>query len=137
MRTLDEWARELHTSSASIRRAFRAETGMPFSQWRTMFRLNASLRYLQDGMPVSVVANRVGFESSNGYAMAVRRHFSCRPTEFARTSRCLEFGRPRDEVVGRHQIQQEALKHEALQQRLRRRSPVVQCIPDARDLLPD
>jgi len=89
IRTLDEGARQLHTSSASIRRAFRAETGMPFSQWRTMFRLNASLPYLQAGIPVSVVANRVGFESSNGYAMAFRRHFSCRPTEFARTTRRL------------------------------------------------
>ncbi|MET0863214.1 MAG: AraC family transcriptional regulator [Nakamurella sp.] len=88
-RTLDEWARLLHTSSASIRRAFRAETGMPFSQWRTMLRLNASLPYLRGGLPVSVVANRVGFESSNGYAMAFRRHFACRPTEFARTTSSL------------------------------------------------
>ena len=89
MATLDDWARRLHTSSASIRRAFRTETGMPFSQWRTMFRLNASLAYLQAGTPVAVAANRVGFESSNGYAMAFRRHFSCRPTEFARTTRRL------------------------------------------------
>ncbi|NEE42369.1 helix-turn-helix transcriptional regulator, partial [Streptomyces sp. SID7982] len=34
-RTASEWAEGLYTSSTSLRRAFRAETGLAFSEWRT------------------------------------------------------------------------------------------------------
>src|SRR5690606_1732309 len=37
--TLDAWAARLHVSTVSIRRAFLAETGMPYSRWRTRARL--------------------------------------------------------------------------------------------------
>ncbi|MEU7347400.1 AraC family transcriptional regulator [Streptomyces bacillaris] len=42
-RTASEWAESLYTSSTSLRRAFRAETGLAFSEWRTRLRLDHSL----------------------------------------------------------------------------------------------
>lgn len=77
-RTATEWAESLHTSSTSLRRAFRNETGLAFSEWRTRVRLNRSLDLLDRGHQVGTAA-RVGFVSTNGYIMAFRRHFGCTP----------------------------------------------------------
>lgn len=80
-RTLDQWALILHTSVASIRRAFLAETGISYSRWRTRYRLNLSLPGLLAGRPVAVVAREVGF-TNNGYTQAFRRHLGCAPSSF-------------------------------------------------------
>lgn len=77
-RTATEWAESLYTSSTSLRRAFRNETGLAFSEWRTRVRLNRSLDLLDRGHQVGTAA-RVGFVSTNGYIMAFRRHFGCTP----------------------------------------------------------
>ncbi|MFF0273315.1 MULTISPECIES: helix-turn-helix transcriptional regulator [unclassified Streptomyces] len=78
-RTATEWAESLHTSSTSLRRAFRNETGLAFSEWRTRVRLNRSLDLLNRGHMVSTAASRVGFVSTNGYILAFRKHFGCTP----------------------------------------------------------
>ncbi|MFE5861977.1 helix-turn-helix domain-containing protein [Streptomyces virginiae] len=85
-RTATEWAENLYTSSTSLRRAFRAETGMAFSEWRTRLRLNHSLSLLEQGQLVSSVAARVGFVSTNGYILAFRRHFGQTPGAYVRNS---------------------------------------------------
>ncbi|MGJ7419132.1 helix-turn-helix domain-containing protein [Streptomyces cinereoruber] len=78
-RTAAEWAESLYVSSTSLRRAFRAETGLPFSEWRTRARLNHSLELLNQGHQVGSVAAKVGFTSTNGYILAFRRHFGRTP----------------------------------------------------------
>jgi AraC-like DNA-binding protein len=78
-RTATEWASLHFTSSTSLRRAFRAETGLSFTEWRTRLRLNHSLDLLAKGMRVGAVAARVGFTSANGYILAFRRHFGETP----------------------------------------------------------
>ncbi|MFE7134428.1 AraC family transcriptional regulator [Streptomyces sp. NPDC057638] len=83
-RTAEEWARGLYTSSTSLRRAFRAETGIAFSEWRTRLRLNRSLEFLTDGHLVATVAARVGFTSTNGYILAFRKHFGRTPGAYIR-----------------------------------------------------
>ncbi|MGV9316424.1 AraC family transcriptional regulator [Streptomyces sp. NPDC003691] len=83
-RTAEEWARALYTSSTSLRRAFRAETGIAFSEWRTRLRLNRSLELLEDGQMVGAVAARVGFVSTNGYILAFRKHFGRTPGAYVR-----------------------------------------------------
>ncbi|WP_433829939.1 helix-turn-helix domain-containing protein [Actinoplanes sp. CA-015351] len=78
-RTAAEWASVFFTSSTSLRRAFRAETGLAFTEWRTRLRLNLSLDLLAKGNLVGAVAARVGFTSANGYILAFRRHFGETP----------------------------------------------------------
>ncbi|MFC7528634.1 AraC family transcriptional regulator [Actinoplanes sp. GCM10030250] len=78
-RTAAEWAAGHFTSSTSLRRAFRAETGLAFTEWRTRLRLNHSLDLLAKGLLVGAVAVRVGFTSANGYILAFRRHFGETP----------------------------------------------------------
>ncbi|MCD9901146.1 helix-turn-helix domain-containing protein [Streptomyces sp. MT29] len=62
-----------------MRRAFRAETGLAFSEWRTRLRLDHSLQLLAVGHMVSTVAARVGFVSTNGCILAFRRYFGETP----------------------------------------------------------
>jgi len=77
--TLETWAQRLHVSTVSIRRAFLAETGLPFSQWRTHVRLDAAVARLRAGEPVTAVAHAVGL-SHNGLLAACRRHLGLPPS---------------------------------------------------------
>ncbi|MFF0596388.1 helix-turn-helix transcriptional regulator [Streptomyces antibioticus] len=83
-RTAARWAQELYTSSTSLRRAFRTETGLAFTDWRTRTRLNRSLELLSEGHQVGVVATRVGFASTNGFILAFRQHFGRTPGAYVR-----------------------------------------------------
>jgi AraC-like DNA-binding protein len=85
-RTAAEWAVVHYTSSTSLRRAFRAETGLAFTEWRTRLRLNHSLDLLAKGLLVGAVAARVGFASANGYILAFRRHFGETPGAYTARS---------------------------------------------------
>lgn len=76
--TLEDWSRRLHCGVATLRRAFLAETGMSFTDWRTGFRLERSLHLLEGGAAVSSVAQRVGM-TPNGYTAAFRRTFGSTP----------------------------------------------------------
>ncbi|WP_051715989.1 helix-turn-helix transcriptional regulator [Streptomyces bikiniensis] len=87
-RTATEWAESLYVSSTSLRRAFRTETGIAFSEWRTRVRLNHSLELLTQGHQVGAVAAKVGFTSTNGYILAFRRHFGRTPGAW--TKECAE-----------------------------------------------
>ncbi|MBM9464459.1 AraC family transcriptional regulator [Aeromicrobium sp. YIM 150415] len=78
-RDLDDWAHELHTSTATIRRAFKSETGLTYSQWRTRHRLHAALTLLREGHRPSWTAAAVGY-SEAGLAAAIRRQFACAPS---------------------------------------------------------
>lgn len=88
-RTVAEWAEILYTSPSTLRRAFVAETGLTFSEWRTRARLNASAEFLAEGLMVSAVAARVGFTSTNGFIVAFRRHFGDTPKAFASSHLCV------------------------------------------------
>lgn len=83
-RTLEEWAAQLSTSVSTLRRAFVAETGMTFTDWRTQVRLRASLPLLADGLPVAAVARRTGYTSRAGYVDAFRRHYGHSPSAHLR-----------------------------------------------------
>lgn len=80
-RTLTDWAETLHCSGMSIRRAFREETGISFSEWRTRRRLAVSLQLLRSGSPVSSAAYAVGL-THNGLIAAYRRHLGAPPSSF-------------------------------------------------------
>lgn len=82
-RSLADWALLLHVSSISIRRAFDAEIGLSFTDWRTRARVNAAIVLLDDGESVSATARAVGM-SHNGLIAAFRRHLGVTPTSLQR-----------------------------------------------------
>ncbi|WP_308646508.1 AraC family transcriptional regulator [Nocardia cyriacigeorgica] len=81
-RTLDEFATAVATSARTLARAFTAETGMTFGQWRTQVRLAASLPLLAEGLPVSRVAGRVGYGTTSAYVAAFRRTVGVSPGRY-------------------------------------------------------
>lgn len=83
--TVEEWADRVTTSASTLRRAFLAETGMTFSEWRTRARLDAALPLLAGSLGVGRVAHRVGYASRSGFVDAFRRHFGHPPATYRPT----------------------------------------------------
>ncbi|OKH98960.1 AraC family transcriptional regulator [Streptomyces sp. CB02923] len=72
-RTLAQWGAEVGASARTLARAFAAETGMPFGQWRTRLRLQTAMPLLAGGATVAAVAVRVGYASPSAFVAAFRR----------------------------------------------------------------
>ncbi|MEU2217688.1 MULTISPECIES: AraC family transcriptional regulator [Streptomyces] len=72
-RTLAQWGAEVGASARTLARAFAAETGLPFGQWRTRVRLQAAMPLLAGGATVAATAARVGYASPSAFVAAFRR----------------------------------------------------------------
>jgi AraC-like DNA-binding protein len=81
-RTLHAWGRQVGASSRTLARLFQTETGLSFGRWRTLVRLQASLLHLAEGLPVSVVASRVGYETPSAFVAAFRAHTGVTPGRY-------------------------------------------------------
>lgn len=85
-RTLQEWGHAVGASSRTLARAFLHETGLSFGRWRTLVRLQASLPYLAERMPVSAVAPLVGYRTTSAYVAAFRTHAGVTPGRYFQPS---------------------------------------------------
>lgn len=81
-RTLLEWGHEVGASSRTLARAFLAETGLSFGRWRTLARLQAALLQLAEGLPVGLVAARVGYRTPSAFVAAFRAHTGSTPGRY-------------------------------------------------------
>jgi len=71
-----------HDVSAEVRDAFRSDTGMTFTDWRHAARMRVARRLLQDGLPASSVATRVGYTMLSNFSRAFSRFHGIGPREF-------------------------------------------------------
>jgi AraC-like DNA-binding protein len=78
-RGLEDWARECHTSSKTLQRSFRRETGLTFPQWRQAARLSTARRMLDAGHSVGAVARAVGYAGPTPFIEAFRRRYGTTP----------------------------------------------------------
>jgi AraC-like DNA-binding protein/quercetin dioxygenase-like cupin family protein len=81
-RTLHEWGRTVGASSRTLARAFLGDTGLSFGRWRTLARLQASLPYLAEHVPVNAVARLVGYRTTSAYVAAFRAHTGVTPGRY-------------------------------------------------------
>jgi AraC-like DNA-binding protein len=81
-RTLQEWGRAVGASSRTLARAFLNDTGLSFGRWRTLVRLQASLPYLAEQLPVSSVAPLVGYRTTSAYVAAFRAQTGVTPGRY-------------------------------------------------------
>ena len=84
-RTVDAWAAQASVSVRTFMRQFSAETGMPFSRWRSELRLQLAMSMLANGAEVGRTARTVGFDSLAAFSAAFRRRTGVSPRAFART----------------------------------------------------
>ncbi|WP_218025280.1 AraC family transcriptional regulator [Nocardia jejuensis] len=81
-RTLAELATTVAVSPRTLARAFQAETGITFGQWRTQVRLAASLPLLATGLPLAGIATRIGYTTPSAYVAAFRREVGVSPGRY-------------------------------------------------------
>lgn len=72
-RSLTEWSDSAGASVRTLTRVFSQGTGMSFAQWRTHVRIRVAIRYLEAGVPVSVVGRRVGYDTPSAFVAVFRR----------------------------------------------------------------
>lgn len=86
-RRIRDWALAVRTSGRSLERAFAAETGLTFGQWRARSRMHAAARLLRAGSSVVSVTQRVGYEDPSSFARAFRDFYDMSPTEYVAPDR--------------------------------------------------
>ncbi|WP_223625280.1 AraC family transcriptional regulator [Microbacterium sp. EST19A] len=86
-RALEAWAHELGVSTKTLHRAFLADTGLSFRQWRTRARVYAAERLLVEGLSVAEASEIVGYATSTGFIKAFRQVFGSSPATYIRAKR--------------------------------------------------
>jgi AraC-like DNA-binding protein/quercetin dioxygenase-like cupin family protein len=86
-RELAAWAASEGVSAKTIARAFLADTGWTFREWRVRARLHVAVGLLQGGEPVHAVAPSVGYDSVSSFISAFRARFGVTPTAYVGRSR--------------------------------------------------
>lgn len=81
-RSIEEWAWAVSLSSRTVARVFDRTTGKTFAAWRTQLRVTRAVELLISGMPVGVVAGKVGYASVGAFSNAFQRVSGHRPHEF-------------------------------------------------------
>jgi AraC-like DNA-binding protein/quercetin dioxygenase-like cupin family protein len=81
-RPLAAWALSLGVSSKTLARAFVADTGSSFREWRVRARLHAAARMLAAGHEVQQVARAVGYESVSSFIAAFKVRFGTTPARY-------------------------------------------------------
>lgn len=82
IRSVEELAESVHTSSRTIERAFQAETGMTLRRWRILIRMEAAAILLRSDSSLDAVAHRVGYTNVNSFRRVFKGHFGLSPTEY-------------------------------------------------------
>lgn len=72
-RSLHQWAQTVGSSSRTLARKFQKDTSMTFSEWRQQARLVASVMQLAEGVPVSRVADEMGYTSQSAFTNMFRK----------------------------------------------------------------
>lgn len=85
-RPLHQLAQTFGFSTRTLNRHFKAQTGMPFNQWRQLMRLLASLALLREGRSVDYCATAVGYQSTSSYISLFKRYLHQTPKQFALTT---------------------------------------------------
>jgi AraC-like DNA-binding protein len=79
---IDHWAVKAAMSRRTLTRHFRAETGMSIAGWCQQARMIEALSRMGEGVPVTVAAFEVGYESTSAFSAAFRRTFGRPPTKY-------------------------------------------------------
>ena len=81
-RPLGAWAKSAGTSSRTLARAFRNETGLSFGAWRRQLTLMRALELLARGKSVTEVALALRYESTSAFIQTFRRHLGTTPARY-------------------------------------------------------
>ncbi|AZU57911.1 AraC family transcriptional regulator [Ralstonia pseudosolanacearum] len=80
--TFDALAREVGASTRTLARRFRDELGVNFSQWRQQAVLASAIPLMSQGLPLSRIAQALGYNSQSAFSAMFRRAFGQSPSAF-------------------------------------------------------
>ncbi|WEK60856.1 MAG: AraC family transcriptional regulator [Candidatus Microbacterium colombiense] len=86
-RTTADWAYECGMHGRTLARQFEAETGMSFTQWRILARLQLAIRELTHGRSIVSVSRVVGYRNPSTFIDHFRELTGQTPAEYVRGSR--------------------------------------------------
>lgn len=70
------------TTTRTLARRFRRETGMSFSEWRRRARLLRALAWIAEGRPILAVALDLGYDSPSAFSAMFKREFGQPPSRY-------------------------------------------------------
>ncbi len=80
--TIEELGARHGTTTRTLARRFRRETGMSFSEWRRRARLLRALAWIAEGRPILAVALDLGYDSPSAFSAMFKREFGQPPTHY-------------------------------------------------------
>jgi AraC-like DNA-binding protein len=80
--SLEYWAAQAGASTRTIARLFKQELGVSFSQWRQQAILARAIPLLNQGRPMAIVAQELGYQSQSAFSAMFRRAFGESPRAF-------------------------------------------------------
>lgn len=80
--TQDEMAKKWGLSVRTLSRIFINQTGFTYSQWRQQSKIITSMRFIQQGLPISEVASLSGYTNVSAFIEAFRLRFGDTPGKF-------------------------------------------------------
>ncbi len=83
-RTTATWARLLGMHERTLARQFEGETGITFTQWRILARLQVAIRELANGEAVVSISRRLGYRNPSTFIEHFRSLTGQTPAEYAR-----------------------------------------------------
>ncbi|RQV69632.1 AraC family transcriptional regulator [Burkholderia cenocepacia] len=81
-RGVDDWSRELGTTTRTLARHFRKEVGITIREWRYRLRLFIALEWLCAGRNVTDIALDLGYASPSAFTFMFRQEMGCPPSEW-------------------------------------------------------
>jgi AraC-like DNA-binding protein len=80
--TLADWARQVGASERTLARLFEHDLGMGFGPWRQQARLAHAVPLIARGMPLSLVAQELGYASQSAFSAMFKKTFGSSPSAF-------------------------------------------------------
>lgn len=79
---LAQWAGRVGASERTLARLFERELGLSFGQWRQQMRLAHAAPLIARGMPLSQVAQELGYASQSAFSAMFKKTFGSSPSAF-------------------------------------------------------
>ncbi|MES3025212.1 MAG: helix-turn-helix transcriptional regulator [Pseudomonadota bacterium] len=85
--TLAQWAGAVGASERTLARLFEADLGMSFTLWRQQARLAHAAPLIVGGMPLSLVAQTLGYASQSAFSAMFKKTFGSPPSSLLRNAK--------------------------------------------------
>ncbi|WP_173910972.1 helix-turn-helix domain-containing protein [Acinetobacter sp. Marseille-Q1618] len=79
---LNAWADQIGTSSRTLIRLFKKQTGLNYRHWLQRMHVILALGYLAEQIPISKIAHKLGYQSSSAFTVMFKKQLGQSPKHF-------------------------------------------------------